>query len=312
MDAVIAGGNGQGTAVDDRNRIGMNRIIGRINGDIAAVNQQTCTCFQAFHAGHIFGGICCYSPGFWGTLTAGAHAATHKVAPAAGAVLLAVFITAAGKNVNGTAGQLHIKSRTEAVTLGFNFHRSAGNINKAHICFVSILNVNTVLAGINGNFATLDTDAVINIQAMGSGMNVDLTAGDGQIVLADDAVASRRSHIQASVAIDGQIGFAEQCTVHTGGIIRSKVAAIGQGILRSISQGQENLLSADNIQRSGISAGNTGPLQNQMNLSLFAGIDHDAAVSQLSPKDVVAFLRDGSGTSVNENGRCIGRHGCAT
>ena len=216
-------------------------------------------------------------------------------------MLRAVFAAAAGKDVQTAALKLHRRTGADAVPLGLDPQRSAGDIDVSQRRVVVVLGVDAVLAGVQRQQAVGNAHAVVGVDAVRGGVDGIRPARDDEVVLADDAVSGRRGDRQAARAVEGQVLLGEQRRVDV-----DKFPAVGQRVLRPLRQRQEHLIGFEHIQRRGGPAGDLHAVKNQLHLRRVGRVDDEHAVVKRAGNHIGRRLRNRDDRAGDADGVRIG------
>ena len=118
-----------------------------------------------------------------------------------------------------------------------------------------MLGVNAVLAGYNDQTAVRHGHAVLSCESVPGRIDNKGAAGDGQLILGDDAVSRRTVDRQASGSVQRQIRFDINHRVNIVVIDLCKCPAVGQHVLRAVCQRQEDLVRLQAVDSGRGSAG---------------------------------------------------------
>ena len=194
-------------------------------------------------------------------------------------------MAAARKNIDLTAGDLHMGCGADAVTLRFNIQTSAGSIHKSGRSIVSILRMDPVLACVDGQRSVFDPHTVIGIQPMAGGVDSVISACKDQIILAGNSMPRRRGNCQTAGAVEGQILLRKYDCINGVLIDCDETAAIGQGVLLPFRQSHKHLVRLLDIQCCRRGAGDRCAVQNDLDLGFFSSVYDDHTIVQATPKD---------------------------
>ena len=184
MEGVITGGDFKYAAVDCNGSVGMNRVIGRVNGKRTTVDNKVRSCFDAFDAGAV---IRCFRSCIFFECTKAScgvvtlwhvtlrhvtlrhihlwfvtlifftlesvtlrSAVSRKISPGIGGFGGCIGTAATGCNQKGAVLNLHIGCGTDTVTFGGNIKCAALDINKSGSSIIVIFGMDAVFTGNNG------------------------------------------------------------------------------------------------------------------------------------------------------------------
>ena len=179
---------------------------------------------------------------------------------------------------------------------------AAGDVYEALGGILFVLGVNAVLAGYNDQTAVRHGHAVLSGESVPGRIDNKGAAGDGQLILGNDAVSGGTVDRQASGSVQCQIRFGIDHRVNLIVIDLCECPAVGQRVLRARRQRQEDLVRLQAVDGGRGSAGDIRTAQNDLHLVRAVCINDDLPVVQRAGKDIDALMKQGDPAAVDPYG----------
>ena len=139
-----------------------------------------------------------------------------------------------------------------------------------------------VLAGSDGKGSVGNTECVFAGQTMTGGFNGVSPSGYDEIILGNNSVSCLGADGEGSASVEGQIGFGKDDGVQIVFVDGDVRSAIGQGVFRSVSQGEVDMIGLQCVDGRGVCAGNIHPVEHQLYLGGVRRINLNLPVIQCS------------------------------
>ena len=275
LQAFVAFGNMDGTAVDGQGVVGVHAVVAGPDGEIAAVDRQIAVCMEGV------------------VRSVDSEIAIQDNQPIAGLDALGAGGGILRSRIVILIPAAPAKAPHHIVRMGFAVDRAAvdGQIKAAardeHIAltFFFILGANGVLAGRDGKTAVVNAHAVVGVQAPALRRDGIGAAGDLEVVLAHDAVIGGNDG-QSACAVEGEILLGEDRPVDLGVFVKGRG---GQEVIRALRQGDEHLVGLLHIDGRAGFGGDADTIQHQLHLGLVIRADSNRAVHRAG-KQIDALL----------------------
>ena len=257
MDSVIAAAQIKFTGGQDHDAPGVETVVGAVDDEGAAVDGVGALALDALLAGGVLlsGGR---------LLGGGSAGAAGRKAVAGAHVHAGAPVT--GGQIKGTAVDLEGAAGADGVSLGVDGIGAVNDVEGAQSGVLRVFRMDAVLARGDGKGAAGNGHAVF--------------AGHHQIVLGHYAVSRLGLDGQAAGAVEGQVGFGEDHRVDVVVVDGHVGATVGQGVFRSLRQGDKDLVGLQGVNGGGSGTLDGYAVQHQLDLVRIGGVDHDLTVLQ--------------------------------